>query len=67
MTRLSGYGLPYEVEAEKDRKEKEAALRDQFAMAALMGLCASNMVPNNKQAYAKHAFEIADAMLEARK
>ena len=44
-------------------------LRDQFAMAALqgMGLNYEKVGPGFSEAYAKGAYELADAMLEARK
>lgn len=43
------------------------SLRDQFAMAALTGLCANNHVQSNVKAYAEISYDLADAMMEARK
>ena len=43
-------------------------LRDQFAMAALAGLCASeHMTPSESRELAEYAYDHADRMLEARK
>jgi hypothetical protein len=41
-------------------------LRDQFAMAALTGLCANPDYKANKDKFAVTAYELADAMLAAR-
>ena len=43
-----------------------ATLRDQFAMAALTGALAGRVVGERTE-WAKAAYEIADAMMEARK
>jgi hypothetical protein len=43
-----------------------ATLRDQFAMAALRGM-SSDTVNNSSKDLAVFAYEIADAMMEARK
>jgi hypothetical protein len=44
-----------------------ATMRDQFAMAAITGLCANNNVQYNVKGYAGISYELADAMMEARK
>ena len=59
------YNLGCELTA---RAEQQPTLRDRFAMAALTGLLAGDSVGGlsaNGAAYG--AYEIADAMLEARK
>jgi hypothetical protein len=47
--------------------DKETALRDQFAMAALTGLLSDPVRDADSADYAECAYEYADAMLEARK
>ena len=42
-------------------------LRDQFAMAALTGMCADPELTSLCDRVAKHAYLLADAMMEARK
>jgi hypothetical protein len=44
-----------------------ATLRDQFAMAALTGMCADPELTSLCDRVAKHAYLLADAMMEARK
>lgn len=50
----------------------DASLRDRFAMAALPGVievCKSDIIPDGESCpvyFAKCAYEIADAMMEAR-
>jgi hypothetical protein len=52
---------------EEERKElAREQLRDQFAMAALVGMLPSISSSNWKK-IAEHSYEVADAMLEARK
>jgi len=42
-------------------------LRDDFAMAALTGFISNDDFTGNKKKYTKTSYEIADAMMEARK
>jgi phosphopantetheine adenylyltransferase len=53
------------LHAKREQYEREQ-LRDQFAMAALTGCLASNTIAENKE-IAEMSYELADAMLEARK
>lgn len=58
--------------AEKELKAAKITLRDQFAMAALSGLCGLNWrtkeTPNpTAKDHAEQAYRYADAMLEFRK
>jgi hypothetical protein len=45
----------------------ERTLRDEFAMAALTGLCADPDLSPLSERVAEHAYRLADAMMEARK
>lgn len=55
-----------ELEAEIARlKEAQPTLRDQFAMAALPPIMGK--VGIGSDSWAKHAYDIADAMLQARR
>jgi hypothetical protein len=66
---------PYLLQTQTDARGQKIAdfivplgsLRDQFAMAAMTGLCANNHVENNVKAYAKISYDLADAMMEERK
>ena len=49
------------------RIAEKASVRDQFAMAAMTGLLAGRTDHFNRVEWAKAAYEIADAMMEARK
>jgi hypothetical protein len=49
------------------RVVEKASVRDQFAMAALTGMCADPELTSLCDRVAKHAYLLADAMLEARK
>jgi hypothetical protein len=56
----------------KEIAEEEAAataiLRDQFAMAALTGMLTGAIIPEDQGIFlARHAYWMADSMLEARK
>lgn len=46
---------------------EEVKLRDEFARAAIIGLCTRNPYEWSAERKARMAYEIADAMLEARK
>ena len=46
--------------------ELRNSLRDQFAAKAMQGLCAFSPYNNGSKAIAKQAYQIANAMLEAR-
>ena len=41
-------------------------LRDEFAMAALTGMCASSVMEASNKQHAEVAYALADAMMEAR-
>ena len=68
---LEEYGLQFapnpRYEGPITVNSERTTLRDQFAMAALTGLCANNKVQYNVKAYAGISYELADAMMEARK
>lgn len=48
------------------QQQNASTLRDQFAMAALTGLCSQPFIPNSEK-LAKDCYAYADAMMEARK
>ncbi len=50
-----------------DKLDAPESLRDRFAMAALTGLCGNQRVGNISSELLASIFEIADAMMEARK
>jgi len=53
---------------EIERAREAQALRDRFAMAAMQGLLACHIQPqSDPDMYARDAYVIADAMMEARK
>jgi hypothetical protein len=49
------------------RKDHETDLRDYFAGQALAGILACVDAPNSKVEIVKHVYQLADAMMEARK
>jgi len=49
------------------RVAEKPSIRDQFAMAALTGMCADPELTSLCDRVAKHAYLLADAMMEARK
>lgn len=53
---------------ERARKQARAELRDRFAMAALTGLLSyeTGILRGTPEGFAVHAYQFADAMLEAR-
>ncbi len=54
------------LEKAKGLKATEAALRDQFAMAALPALCHGTVAEGACEDVATRAYQVADAMLIAR-
>ncbi len=54
------------LEKAKSLKGTEAALRDQFAMAALPALCHGTVAEGACEDVATRAYQVADAMLTAR-
>jgi hypothetical protein len=52
--------------AEERQAVENARLRDEFAKAALTGMCAQFHEHWTKEALARNSYEIADAMMSAR-
>ena len=67
-TSLLDCGLRAAVKSAKPISEAEATLRDQFAMAALTGICGSHMLSSeaDDDDLAEAAYSLADSMMEAR-
>ena len=65
--RIGGWAFPHFVTSRYDETEKHngMTLRDYFAGQALMGLLSSNVF-GDKETFAKHSYEMADAMLAER-
>ena len=49
------------------QRHRDDNVRDEFAMAALTGLCAGERYTSNSRDMAEVAYLLADAMFEARK
>lgn len=64
---VKGGAVTYEGFTEVFLRHDVKTLRDEFAIAALTGILARSSRTQNDEAVAEDAYEIADAMLEARK
>lgn len=71
MSRLDAHHVPPSVGAKSMPLPEVETLRDRFAMAAIQGFCsqcdATGMWSWQSKDAAAFAYEIADAMMEARK
>ncbi len=61
-----GVRFPSEHEIAKIEAEKRALLRDQFAMAALQGMCARDDPERDIRKRVEVAYAYADSMLQER-
>jgi len=67
-----GPAFPVDIRYEKDGQKHRLfsdglSIRDYFAAKALQGLLADTNIKSSAEEFASQAYDVADAMLEARK